>query len=136
MFILRASPMPPTPYRELPTRCIGNCLRGVSGVAYVAHRELYIRPPIQIWLVQYPKSRLTQFVHYPKKQKYIYSSDSLPQEWISQSFSLTCPTKVKIPKRDAYFPEANVLVPLDSVAIGSNTPTSKWVEVSLQPHKG
>ena len=36
----------------------------------------------------------------------------------------------------AYFPEANVLVPLDSVAIGSNTPTSKWVEVSLQPHKG
>ena len=36
----------------------------------------------------------------------------------------------------AYFPEANVLVPLDSVAIGSNTPTSKWVEGSLQPHKG
>ena len=31
----------------------------------------------------------------------------------------------------AYFPEANVLVPLDSVAKGSNTPTSKWVEVSL-----
>ena len=35
----------------------------------------------------------------------------------------------------AYFPEANVLVPLDSVAKGSNTPTSKWVEVSLKPHK-
>ena len=35
----------------------------------------------------------------------------------------------------AYFPEANVLVPLDSVAKGSNTPTSKWVEVSLNPHK-
>ena len=35
----------------------------------------------------------------------------------------------------AYFPEANVLVPLDSVAKGSNTPTSKWVEVSIKPHK-
>ena len=35
----------------------------------------------------------------------------------------------------AYFPEANVLVPLDSVAKGSNTPTSKWVEVSLNPRK-
>jgi len=42
-----------------------------------------------------------------------------------------------IPKGNlaAYFPEANVLVPLDSVAKGSNTPTSKWVEVSLKPHK-
>jgi len=40
-----------------------------------------------------------------------------------------------IPKGNlaAYFPEANVLVPLDSVAKGSNTPTSKWIEVSLQP---
>ena len=31
----------------------------------------------------------------------------------------------------AYFPEANVLVPLDSVADGSNTPTSKSVIVRL-----
>lgn len=43
----------------------------------------------------------------------------------------------EIPRRNlaAYFPEANVLVPLDSVAKGSNTPTSKWVEVSIKPHK-
>jgi len=42
-----------------------------------------------------------------------------------------------IPKGNlaAYFPEANVLVPLDSVAKGSNTPTSKWIEVSLKVHK-
>ena len=33
----------------------------------------------------------------------------------------------------AYFPEANVLVPLESVAKGSNTPTSKWIEVSVIP---
>ena len=31
----------------------------------------------------------------------------------------------------AYFPEANELVPLDSTAHISNTPTSKWIEVSL-----
>ena len=31
----------------------------------------------------------------------------------------------------SYFPEANVLVPLDSTAEGSNTPTSKWIEVSF-----
>lgn len=33
----------------------------------------------------------------------------------------------------AYFPEANVLVPVDSYAEVSQTPTSKSVEVSLQP---
>ena len=33
----------------------------------------------------------------------------------------------------AYFPEANPLVPLGSVAIGSNTPTSKSVPVTLTP---
>ena len=32
----------------------------------------------------------------------------------------------------AYFPEANVLVPLDSVAEGSNTPTSKAIVVRLE----
>jgi molybdopterin-dependent oxidoreductase alpha subunit len=33
----------------------------------------------------------------------------------------------------AYYPETNPLVPLDSVALGSNTPTSKWVIVRLEP---
>ena len=32
----------------------------------------------------------------------------------------------------AYFPETNVLVPLDSTARGSNTPTSKSLVVSLE----
>ncbi len=32
-----------------------------------------------------------------------------------------------------YFPETNVLVPIDSVAARSNTPTSKYVVVTLQP---
>ena len=38
-----------------------------------------------------------------------------------------------IPKGNlaSYFPEANVLVPLDSTAAVSNTPTSKWIEVSF-----
>jgi len=33
----------------------------------------------------------------------------------------------------AYFPEANVLVPLDSVAEDSNTPTSKSIVIRLEP---
>jgi molybdopterin-dependent oxidoreductase alpha subunit len=32
-----------------------------------------------------------------------------------------------------YFPEANVLVPLDSTALGSNTPTSKSVIIRIEP---
>ncbi|MDR7310116.1 molybdopterin-dependent oxidoreductase alpha subunit [Nocardioides luteus] len=35
----------------------------------------------------------------------------------------------------AYFPETNVLVPLDSYADGSRTPTSKSVVVRLEPHR-
>ena len=34
----------------------------------------------------------------------------------------------------AYFPEANALVPLDSTAEGSNTPTSKSIVIRLEPH--
>jgi len=33
----------------------------------------------------------------------------------------------------AYFPEANVLIPLASAAVGSNTPVSKAVIVRLEP---
>jgi molybdopterin-dependent oxidoreductase alpha subunit len=33
----------------------------------------------------------------------------------------------------AYFPETNVLVPLDSTAKGSNTPTSKGIVIRLEP---
>ena len=38
-----------------------------------------------------------------------------------------------IPRRNVatYFPESNVLIPIESVAEGSNTPTSKSVEVSI-----
>jgi len=41
----------------------------------------------------------------------------------------------EIPRRcvATYFPEANVLVPIDSVALRSNTPTSKAVVVSFTP---
>ncbi len=40
-----------------------------------------------------------------------------------------------IPRRcvATYFPEANVLVPIDSVARGSKTPTSKWVVITIEP---
>jgi hypothetical protein len=40
-----------------------------------------------------------------------------------------------IPRRcaAAYFPEANVLVPIDSVATKSNTPASKFVPITIAP---
>ncbi len=36
----------------------------------------------------------------------------------------------------AYYPETNPLVPLESTAVGSNTPTSKSVIVRLEPPTG
>lgn len=36
----------------------------------------------------------------------------------------------------SYFPEANVLIPLDSTADVSNTPTSKWIEISMVDANG
>ena len=52
------------------------------------------------------------------------------EERIARSFIAT---SYDIPRRCAatYFPEANVLVPLDSVADKSNTPTSKSVVISV-----
>jgi len=40
----------------------------------------------------------------------------------------------EIPRKNiaTYFPEANSLVPLNSTAYISNTPTSKWIEVTLE----
>jgi anaerobic selenocysteine-containing dehydrogenase len=40
------------------------------------------------------------------------------------------------PRRNAaaYYPETNVLVPLESIADGSGTPTSKSIIVRLEPH--
>ncbi len=43
-----------------------------------------------------------------------------------------------IPRRSAatYFPETNVLVPIDSVAAESNTPTSKYIVIRVTPTTG
>jgi hypothetical protein len=35
-----------------------------------------------------------------------------------------------------YYPETNVLVPISSVALKSNTPTSKEVRVTIKKHEG
>ncbi|PTQ93616.1 molybdopterin-dependent oxidoreductase alpha subunit [Mucilaginibacter yixingensis] len=42
-----------------------------------------------------------------------------------------------IPERDTatYYPEANVLIPIDSVAEQSNTPTSKLVVIKIRKHR-
>lgn len=45
--------------------------------------------------------------------------------------------KYQIPEQctATYFPETNVLVPIQSVADKSNTPTSKFVTITLHPHQ-
>ena len=44
----------------------------------------------------------------------------------------------EIPRKNiaTYFPEANILVPLRSTAKDSNTPTSKWIKVTLADFRG
>lgn len=44
----------------------------------------------------------------------------------------------EIPRKNiaTYFPEANILVPLRSTAKDSNTPTSKWIKVTLADFHG
>jgi hypothetical protein len=41
------------------------------------------------------------------------------------------PFKVARGAAAMYYPEANVLVPVDSVALRSNTPTSKYVRITV-----
>ncbi len=55
------------------------------------------------------------------------------QERIARNFIII---PFSIPKgcTATYFPEANVLVPIDSVAKKSNTPTSKMVVIKIKPH--
>jgi len=50
---------------------------------------------------------------------------------VARSFQLV---SYAIPRRcvAAYYPEANVLVPIGSVAQGSNTPTYKSIHVTLE----
>ena len=42
------------------------------------------------------------------------------------------PYEIPVGNVATYFPESNILIPLDSVADGSNTPTSKSVAVSIK----
>ena len=58
------------------------------------------------------------------------TSDFRGERRVARSFVATA---YDIPRRCAatYFPEANVLVPLDSVADESNTPASKSVVISI-----
>ncbi len=47
--------------------------------------------------------------------------------------SSSCPTASRAAAPPTYFPEANVLVPVGSVADKSNTPASKSVVISVRP---
>lgn len=67
-----------------------------------------------------PRQKVNVTSHFEGEKRYAPSWYIVPYE---------------IPRRSlaAYFPEANVLVPLRSVARRSNTPTSKYIVVTLEP---
>jgi anaerobic selenocysteine-containing dehydrogenase len=54
------------------------------------------------------------------------------EERVAQKF-MVAPYSIPRGCTATYFPEANVLVPIDSVAERSNTPTSKYVVISIAP---
>lgn len=93
--------------------------RGVYG----ARRVLFMHPADMAALDLAPQAEVDITSHWGPKQIHAPSWKVVPYQ---------------IPRGNlgAYFPEANVLVPLDSVALGSNTPTSKWVEVTVRASKG
>jgi len=64
-----------------------------------------------------------------KKQQVTLVSHYDGTERIAKSWSLV-PYDIPVGNVATYFPESNCLVPLDSTAEISNTPTSKWIEVS------
>jgi len=45
------------------------------------------------------------------------------------------PYNIPLRNTATYYPETNVLVPIDSVAEGSNTPTSKLVYIKIKKHQ-
>jgi len=55
------------------------------------------------------------------------------EERIAEKFKVV---QYPIPRKccATYFPETNVLVPIGSVADKSNTPTSKFIKVTLEKH--
>ena len=92
--------------------------RGVHG----GRRVLFIHPEDMKWRGWEAGMRVDITSHFGDEQR------------VARSFQLV---PYAIPRRclATYFPEANVLVPLGSVAERSNTPTSKSIEVSLAPSK-
>ena len=67
-----------------------------------------------------------------EKEEVQITSHFLERKIVSDNWKVV-PYEIPRGNLAAYFPEANVLVPLESVAKGSNTPTSKWIEVSVKP---
>jgi len=65
-----------------------------------------------------------------KKQQVTLVSHYNGNKRTAKGWSLV-PYDIPIGNVATYFPESNCLVPLDSTAEISNTPTSKWVEVSI-----
>lgn len=93
--------------------------RGVSGMRDI----VFLNPEDLSLLGVKPGQRVDVTSHWQDGERHLNGFRAIPYE---------------MPRglAAAYFPEANVLVPVGHVARGSNTPASKSIEVSVTPSRG
>lgn len=90
--------------------------RGVSGMRDI----VFVNPDDLTSLGIKPGERINVTSHWSDGERHLKGFRAIPYEMPRGMAA-------------AYFPEANVLVPVGHVAEGSNTPASKSIEVSLTP---
>jgi anaerobic selenocysteine-containing dehydrogenase len=90
--------------------------RGISGMRDI----VFVNPEDLAALGIKPGERIDVTSHWDDGERHLRGFRAIPYEMPRGTAA-------------AYFPEANVLVPVGHVAEGSNTPASKSIEVSLVP---
>ncbi len=93
--------------------------RGISGMRDV----VFVNPEDLAALGLKPGERINVTSHWQDGERHLKGFRAIPYDMPRGMAA-------------AYFPEANVLVPVGHVAEGSNTPASKSIEVSLTPVDG
>lgn len=91
--------------------------RGISGMRDI----VFLNPEDLSSIGIRPGQRIDVTSHWSDGERYLKGFRAIPYEMPRGMAA-------------AYFPEANVLVPVGHVAEGSNTPASKSIEVSVTPH--
>lgn len=93
--------------------------RGISGMRDI----VFLNPADLSTLGVTPGARVDITSHWEDGERHLKGFRAIPYD-------------MPVGLAAAYFPEANVLVPVGHVAKGSNTPASKSIEVSITPSRG